>query len=49
VTFTYDNAGIEACETAKKLLAGETVDKTWVLETNTIDASNVDDWLGKGF
>ena len=49
VTFTYDNAGKEACETAKKLLAGETVEKQWVLETNTIDASNVDDWIGKGF
>jgi ribose transport system substrate-binding protein len=49
VTFTYDNAGIEACETAKKLLNGETVEKTWVLETNTIDASNVDEFLGKGF
>ena len=49
VTFTYDNAGIEACETAKKLLAGETVEKTWVLETNTIDGSNVDEWIGKGF
>jgi ribose transport system substrate-binding protein len=49
VTFTYDNAGIEACQTAAKLLKGETVDKTWVLETNTIDASNVDEFLGKGF
>jgi ribose transport system substrate-binding protein len=49
VTFTYDNAGKEACETAAKLLKGETVDKTWVLETNTIDASNVDEFLGKGF
>jgi ribose transport system substrate-binding protein len=49
VTFTYDNAGIEACETAAKLLKGETVEKTWVLETNTIDASNVDEFLGKGF
>jgi ribose transport system substrate-binding protein len=49
VTFTYDNAGKEACETAKKLLAGETVEKQWVLPTNTIDAANVDDWLGKGF
>ena len=49
VTFTYDNAGKEACETAKKLLAGETVDKEWVLPTNTIDASNVDEFLGKGF
>ena len=49
VTFTYDNAGKEACETAKKLLAGETVEKEWVLPTNTIDASNVDEFLGKGF
>ena len=49
VTFTYDNAGKEACESAKKLLAGETIDKEWVLETNTIDAANVDDWIGKGF
>jgi ribose transport system substrate-binding protein len=49
VTFTYDNAGKEACETAAKLLAGETVDPRWVLPTNTIDASNVDQWIGKGF
>ena len=49
VTFTYDNAGKEACESAKKLLAGETIDPQWVLETNTIDSSNVDDWIGKGF
>ncbi len=49
VTFTYDNAGIEACQTAAKLLKGETVEKTWVLPTNTIDASNVDEYLGKGF
>jgi ribose transport system substrate-binding protein len=49
VTFTYDNAGKEACETAAKLLKGETVDKQWVLPTNTIDESNVDDWIGKGF
>jgi ribose transport system substrate-binding protein len=49
VTFTYDNAGKEACESASKLLAGETIDPTWVLPTNTIDVSNVDDWIGKGF
>jgi ribose transport system substrate-binding protein len=49
VTFTYDNAGKEACETAQKLLAGESVDPTWVLPTHTIDASNVDEWVGKGF
>jgi ribose transport system substrate-binding protein len=49
VTFTYDNAGKEACESAAKLLAGETIDPTWVLPTNTIDAANVADWIGKGF
>jgi ribose transport system substrate-binding protein len=49
VTFTYDNAGKEACESASKLLAGETIDPEWVLPTNTIDASNVADWIGKGF
>ena len=49
VTFTYDNAGQQACESAKKLLAGETIPAEWVLETNTIDATNVADWIGKGF
>ena len=49
VTFTYDNAGKEACESAAKLLKGETIEKQWVLPTNTIDGSNVDEWLGKGF
>jgi ribose transport system substrate-binding protein len=49
VTFTYDNAGKEACETAARLLKGEKVDKQWVLPTNTIDAKNVDQWIGKGF
>ncbi|HEY7524048.1 MAG TPA: substrate-binding domain-containing protein [Candidatus Limnocylindrales bacterium] len=49
VTFTYDNAGIEACQTAAKLLKGETVDKQWVLPTSTIDAANVEEWIGKGF
>jgi ribose transport system substrate-binding protein len=49
VTFTYDNAGKEGCESAKKLLAGETIDPQWVLPTNTIDSTNVADWIGKGF
>jgi ribose transport system substrate-binding protein len=49
VTFTYDNAGKEACQSAADLLAGKTVDPQWVIETNTVDASNVDDWVGKGF
>jgi ribose transport system substrate-binding protein len=48
-TFTYDNAGKEACESAAKLLKGEKVDKTWVLQTNQIDSTNVDEWIGKGF
>lgn len=49
-TFTYDNAGKEACETAKKLLDGGAVgEKNWVLQTNQIDATNVDQWIGKGF
>jgi ribose transport system substrate-binding protein len=48
-TFTYDNAGKEACESAAKLVKGGTIDKTWVLQTNQIDATNVDQWIGKGF
>jgi ribose transport system substrate-binding protein len=49
VTFTYDNAGKEGCESARKLLAGETIEPQWVLPTNTIDSTNVADWIGKGF
>ena len=48
-TFTYDNAGKEACESAQKIVKGEKVDKNWVLQTNQIDATNVDKWIGKGF
>jgi ribose transport system substrate-binding protein len=48
-TFTYDNAGKEGCESAAALLNGETVDPEWVLETNQIDETNVDEWIGKGF
>jgi ribose transport system substrate-binding protein len=49
VTFTYDNAGKEGCESAGKLVSGEKIDPQWVLETNTIDSTNVDEWIGKGF
>ena len=49
VTFTYDNAGKEACETAAKLLAGETVDPTGSCRPTRSTPTNVDDWLGKGF
>jgi ribose transport system substrate-binding protein len=48
-TFTYDNAGKEACESASKLVAGEEIDPVWVLETNQIDATNAEEWVGKGF
>lgn len=48
-TFTYDNAGKEACESASKLVAGEEIDPVWVLETNQIDATNAEEWIGKGF
>jgi ribose transport system substrate-binding protein len=49
-TFTYDNAGKEACESAKKLLVDKgALDKSWVLPTNQIDATNVEQWVGKGF
>ena len=48
-TFTYDNAGKEACESAAKLLAGEEIDPVWVLETNQIDETNAEEWVGKGF
>ena len=50
VTFTYDNAGKEACETAAEAAQrARPSTPQWVLPTNTIDAANVDDWLGKGF
>jgi ribose transport system substrate-binding protein len=49
VTFTYDRAGKEACESASKLLAGEELDPVWTLPTNTIDAANVEEFLGTGF
>jgi ribose transport system substrate-binding protein len=48
-TFTYDNAGKEACQSARKLVDGEEIDTKWVLKTNQIDKTNVDQWLGKGF
>ncbi len=48
-TFTYDNAGKEACESAAQLMAGETIDPVWVLETNQIDETNAEEWVGLGF
>ena len=48
-TFTYDNAGKEACESAAKLIAGESIDPEWVLETTQIDETNAEEWIGQGF
>jgi ribose transport system substrate-binding protein len=48
-TFTYDNAGKEACQSAQQLLSGQEIEPAWVLETNQIDATNAADWVGKGF
>jgi ribose transport system substrate-binding protein len=48
-TFTYDNAGKEACESAQKLLSGQEIEPQWVLPTNQIDPTNAADWIGKGF
>jgi ribose transport system substrate-binding protein len=48
-TFTYDNAGREACQSAQLLLSGQEIDPEWVLETNQIDATNAEEWVGRGF
>ena len=49
VTFTYGNASAEACQSAQQLLSGQTLEPEWVLDTETIDASNVDEFMGTGF
>jgi ribose transport system substrate-binding protein len=48
-TFTYPNGGKEGVELAYKLMMGETVENPYVLETQQVDASNIDDFVGKGF
>jgi len=48
-TFTYDNAGKEACQSAQLLLSGQEIEPLWVLETNQIDATNAAEWIGLGF
>ena len=49
VTFTYDNAGKEACESAAKLLKGEAIDKPGSSRPTRSTPRNVDEWIGKGF
>jgi ribose transport system substrate-binding protein len=48
-TFTYFNGGKEGVETALKILDGEKVPSKITLESEKVDQSNVDEWLGKGF
>jgi ribose transport system substrate-binding protein len=48
-TFTYDNAGREACQSAQLLLSGQTIEPEWVLETTQIDETNAEEWIGRGF
>ena len=49
VTFTYGNASAEACQSAQQLLSGQTLEPEWILDTMTIDGSNVDEFMGTGF
>lgn len=48
-TFTYPNGGKEGVEYALKLLDGEKVPGKVTLESAQVDATNVDEWIGKGF
>ena len=49
VTFTYGNASAEACQSAQQILSGQELEPEWVLGTETIDAANVDEFIGTGF
>ena len=49
VTFTYDNAGKEACETAAKLLKRRDHRPAVGPRDQHHRAANVDEWIGKGF
>lgn len=48
-TFTYPYVAPEGIEIAYKLAKGEAVDKEIILPGKQVDASNIDDMLGKGF
>ena len=49
MTVTYPYCAPEGMQTAYKILKGEKVASTIVLDNKPIDVSNVDQWLGKGF
>jgi ABC-type sugar transport system substrate-binding protein len=48
-TFTYPNGGKEGVEYAYKLMQGEKIESPLVLDSVRVDASNIDEWVGKGF
>ena len=48
-TFTYHFVAPEGIQYGYKIAKGETLDKEIVLPTHQIDATNVDEWIGKGF
>lgn len=48
-TFTFPYVAPEGIQYAYKICAGEEVPETVILDSATIDASNVDEWIGKGF
>lgn len=48
-TFTFPYVAPEGIQYAYSICAGEDVPANVILESATIDASNVDEWIGKGF
>ena len=48
-TFTYHFVAPEGVQYGYKVAKGEKLDKEIVLPTHQVDATNVDEWIGKGF
>jgi len=48
-TFTYHFVAPEGIQYGDKIAKGEKLDKEIILPTHQIDATNVDEWIGKGF
>ena len=48
-TFTYHFVAPEGVQYGYKIAKGEKLDKEIVLPTHQVDATNVDEWIGKGF
>ncbi|BCH21149.1 sugar ABC transporter substrate-binding protein [Mesorhizobium sp. L-8-10] len=48
-TFTYHFVAPEGVQYGYKIARGEKLDKEIILPTHQVDATNVDEWIGKGF